>query len=452
MNGKKERKPGKKGRLARTLAWIVGVPAALWLLLLAVNWGFSLSLRSYIRGFAPVEYGADRVVPEYDAALGHYAVTAPADRGLRVMLLSDVHLGGGCWSAKKDRKTVYEIVAMLQSEKPDLVILLGDNTFAVPGPVYNGGGTLNNAMAAKDVLEIFEHEGVYFTTVFGNHDTEAFGYTDRVHLGRTYADAKYRYCVFRSEFSDAEAPRPSVSNQFLAVKNADGGVERLLLMLDTNDYIDGSIAATVNWRYDVIHPAQIAWAQREVLELSTKAGLAGNETLKTLCFFHIPIGEYETAYRELAANGFADAGDTEYVEGVWDEEVSESMGGRVWFGGCYRTDEDPAALDGFFEAMGPDGLDTLEACFCGHDHVNDALVRYRGVLLGYNRSVDNLAYTGIDRVGAQRGCTILTLRGGEWSYERKNVYADCGADASRFVPVSPDARLYPDWAPPAAAR
>lgn len=434
----------RPGMWPRVLIAILGALVAVYLLLFAVNWGFSLALRSYIRSFEPVAYDS-QLVPAYDEALGHYAIQS--DRELKIMMLSDLHIGGGCWSFKKDKKTVYEVISMLQQERPDLVVLGGDNTFAVPGPVYNGGGTLDNAMAARDVLTLFEHEGVYFTTVFGNHDTEAFGYVGRVKLGRLYENEKYPHCIFRSEFSDGEASRPSVSNQILTVKDADGSLAKLILLMDTNDYIDGSISATINWRYDTIHPVQVDWAKEEVLALSKAAGLPEGETLKTLCFFHIPIGEYETAYRELAANSFAPAGVSEYVSGVWDEKIDEDMGGRIWYGGCHRTSEAPESVDGFFEAMGPDGIDTLEVCFCGHDHVNNGVVRYRGVVLGYNYSIDNLAYTDICLYGAQRGCTVFTLKGGEWSYEHKNAYLDYGVDPSRFYAVRYDAPMYPDWAP-----
>ncbi len=434
----------KKSKWARVPLYVVGALLGAYLILYAVNYGCSLALRAYIRSFAPVVYDESRAVPVYDETLGHYTVTA-GDGELKLMMLSDIHIGGGCCSLQKDKKTVYEVITMLQAEKPDLVILGGDNTFAVPGPVFNGGGTLDNAMAARDLLAIFEQTGVYFTTVFGNHDTEAFGYADRAAIGKLYESEKYPHCIFKSEFSDPESNRPSVSNQILVVKNTDGSIGKLLLLMDTNDYIDGSLAATINWRYDVIHPAQTQWAKDEVLRLSAANG---GDTLKTLCFYHIPTGEYETAYRELSANGFRSTTDSEYVEGIWDEKIDEAMGGRIWYGGCHRTGEEPNALDDFFETLGPEGIHALEACFCGHDHVNDAAVRYRGVLLAYNESVDNNAYTGIAESGYQRGCTVFTLAdGGAWTYERKNVYRDCGADANLFADVRYDTPMYPGWAP-----
>ena len=441
----KEKK--KKGSFIKVLLIIIGILVGLYLILLLTNWGFSLALRHYVRSFDPVQYDeTDRILPEYDDGLGHY--TFRTERDLKVMMLTDLHIGGGCWSFKKDKKSVFEVISMLQQEKPDLVILCGDNTFAVPGPLFNGGGTLNNNMAAKDVIEIFEHEGVYFTTVFGNHDTEAFGYTDRTHLGKTYQNAKLKYSLFRSEFSDQEAAQPSVSNQIIVVKNADGSIGKLILLIDTNDYIDDSFSSTLNWRYDTIHESQIAWAKKEILALSEKAGLKNGEVLKTLCFFHIPIGEFETAYRDLSANGFENTDNTSYVEGVWDELVDDGMGGRIWFGGCHRTEEEPADIDAFFEELGPDGIDTLEACFCGHDHVNSGVVLHKGVILGYGLSIDNNAYDDICYHGLQRGCTVFTLKdGGSWSYEHKNAYLDYNIPTDAFYPVQLDKQLYPDAVP-----
>lgn len=426
---------------------IIGMLVGIYAVLLAVNWGCSLALRRYVCSFDPVEYDeADRMVPEYDPEIGHYTVRTGRD--LKIMMLTDIHIGGGYRSYRKDKKTVFEVISMLQKEKPDLAILCGDNGFALPGPRYNGGGTLNNNMAAKDVISIFEHEGVYFTTVFGNHDTEAFNYTDRVRLGRTYRDEKLQYSLFRPDFSDLEGDRPSVSNQIIAVKNADGSIERLVLLMDSNDYIDGSLSATHNQHYDTIHDAQIAWAKEEILALSEKAGLESGNTLKSLCFLHIPFGEYETAYRELSAVHFQDTASSSYIGGVWDERVSARMGGRIWFGGCHRTDRKPEDADGFFEALGPDGINTLEACFCGHDHVNTAVVRYKGVILGYGLSVDNTAYAGICHYGLQRGCTLFTLKdGGDWSYEHKNAYLDYGIPTDAFYPVRLDTHMYPDWVP-----
>ena len=90
----------------------------------------------------------------------------------------------------------------------------------------------------------------------------------------------------------------------------------------------------------------------------------------------------------------------------------------------------------------------MEACFCGHDHVNSAVVRYKGVILGYGLSVDNNAYDDIRYHGLQRGCTVFTLKdGGDWSYQHKNAYLDYDIPTDMFDSIRLDTHLYPDWVP-----
>ena len=426
--GKKKKRRGLWWKIPM---WIVIVAAACFICLFVVNCGTSLHLRHYINSFEQVDYsGVDRVVPELDPETGYYTFTT--DRDLRIMMLTDIHLGGGFWSYKKDRKTIYEVITMLQKEKPDLVILGGDNTFAVPGPVYNGGGTLNNYMAAKDVITIFNHEGVYFSTVFGNHDTEVFGYTGRQKLGELYMNDRYEYCVFDQNFTDG-TKLPAVTNQIMLVKGTDGKIKKALLLVDSNAYVDNSIRAVLDWDYDIIRDSTVNWAADSLENLGCP---------ETVAFFHIPTSESRIAYEELEANGWKDTEDTKYISGVWDELIDETTHSRIWHGGITR--EGPLAdIDKFFEAMGPTGIDVLEACYCGHDHVNNAVVNYKGVDLCYAYSIDNLAYTDINYSGAQRGATIITIGAdGTRTTEYKNAYKDYGVQADKFVEVYTDHLYY----------
>ena len=424
------KKRKKRGLWWKIPVWIVIVAAVLAGSAMLVNYGVSLHLRHYISSFEPVDYsGVDRVVPEKDPQTGYYTFTT--DRDLKIMMLTDIHLGGGFWSREKDRKTVYEIITMLQKEKPDLVILDGDNTFAVPGPVYNGGGTLNNYMAAKDVITIFNHEGVYFSTVFGNHDTEVFDYTGRQKLGQLYMNDRFEYCIFDQNFTDG-GDLPSVSNQIIQVKNTKGELTKALLLIDSNAYVDNSIKAVLDWNYDIIRDSTVDWAAESITALGSP---------ETVAFFHIPVSEYRIAYEELDENDWKDTKDTKYISGVWDELIDDSTDSRIWHGGI--TKEGPLEdIDKFFETLGPDGLDVLEACYCGHDHVNNAMVNYRGVDLCYGYSIDNLAYKDINYSGAQRGATVITIGAdGKRTTKYKNAYRDYGVPTDEFVDVYTD-KLY----------
>ncbi|MBQ3291148.1 MAG: metallophosphoesterase [Mogibacterium sp.] len=435
--------PKKKGGLWwRIPMWIVIVAALCFLSACAVNLGVSLQLRQYISSFDPVDYSdVDRVVPEIDSETGYYTFTT--DRELKIMMLTDIHLGGGFWSIKKDQKTVYEIITMLQKEKPDLVILDGDNTFSVPGPVYNGGGTLNNYMSAHDVIEIFNHEGVYFSTVFGNHDTEVFDYTGRQRLGELYMEDRFEYCIFDQNFTDG-GDLPSVTNQIILVKSTKGDIKKAILLVDSNAYVDNSIKAVLEWNYDIIRDSTVDWAEDSLKKLGSP---------ETVAFFHIPTSEFRVAYEELAANDFKDTKDTKYISGVWDELMDETTNSRIWHGGITKTDVPLADIDRFFETLGPDGLGILEACYCGHDHVNNAFVNYKGVDLCYGYSIDNLAYEDINYSGLQRGSTIITIGpDGKRTTEYKNAYKDYGLSTDMFVDIYLDKLLYDGGVPESAVK
>lgn len=63
------------------------------------------------------------------------------------------------------------------------------------------------------------------------------------------------------------------------------------------------------------------------------------------------------------------------------------------------------------------------ALFCGHDHFNNFSVNYKGIDLTYSYSVDYLAYSGINKKGSQRGCTvIITEPDGSYDFAQYNLY------------------------------
>ena len=70
-------------------------------------------------------------------------------------------------------------------------------------------------------------------------------------------------------------------------------------------------------------------------------------------------------------------------------------------------------------------LGSTKGIFCGHDHVNNAVLEYKGILLTYGMSIDYLAYTNLNSEGAQRGCTVINLtQDGELSVSLENYYQD----------------------------
>ncbi len=434
-------------KFLKVLGIIIGSIAAVYLIIFVINIFCAFSLRNYIETFDPVDYsGIDRIVPVKED--GFYTFTT--DEDLRIMYFTDIHIGGGFWSYKRDKKAVEEITLMMQKEKPDLVLLGGDNTYCLPGFGWNGGFTFNNGMTAKTVATLFNHAQVYYSLVFGNHDTEAVDYADRQAIADIYMDQEFEYCIFDEMFTDLDAAtKPSVTNQFILVKGTDGHISKVILLLDSNDYMSTSLYDMIAMHYDVIHDAQVYWVKDVISELSKKEGLPEGEYLKTLLFMHIPTGEYRVALDELIEEVKDDKGkvteyrikedphpDTEFVKGVWDDD-------KVYFGGLGNGIE-PADEDILFEVL-CDDMHTVEGIFTGHDHLNNVAVKYKGVYLCYNLSIDNSAYSGIEYSGLQRGCSVITVKpSGEWTHDFRNAYSYYGLSKDKYG-IYMDHYLHPEW-------
>lgn len=395
-------------------------------------------LRHYIRSFDKAEK-TDQIVPQIEE---EGFQTFRTDKEFNIMQINDIHLGGGFATLKTDKKTVYEVMTMVQKEKPDLIILNGDSIFAVPSIKFNGGGTFNNKMVSSEIIMMMEQLGIYWSVTFGNHDTESFDFTNRTKLGKLYMNPKNKYCIFNSDFSDY-----GVTNQCILLKNTDGSIRKAIMLLDSNDYIDNSLASSINWRYDTIHDNQIEWAKDVLTSLSSS-----DDIVKSLFFFHIPVGEFVTAYRDLESNGFKDTADSKYLGGFWDEEIDAEMGERIWYGGCCQTDKSPEEVDNFFEILGPDGINSLEGVFCAHDHTNTGVVEYRGVMLAYGNSIDNCAYDGVAAYGLQRGAMVISVAAdGSFAQVHKNAYLDYGVSADKFMKVDVE-NFYKDGVVPGTVK
>ena len=70
-------------------------------------------------------------------------------------------------------------------------------------------------------------------------------------------------------------------------------------------------------------------------------------------------------------------------------------------------------------------LGSTDSIFCGHDHLNNFSINYKSINLNYGMSIDYLAYSGISRIGSQRGCGILNIdTEGNLTSKNENYYQD----------------------------
>lgn len=402
----KEIKKEKKGR-GKTALKVIGVIV----LVIAVLAG-AVAAANYIstnanikkaETFQQVSY-ENQLVPEKDKNGYQTFVT---DKELKVMQLTDVHIGGGFMSSKKDSLAMTAVAAMITAEKPDLVIVTGDVSYPVPFQA----GTFNNLSSARIFAALMESLGVYWTLGYGNHDTEAYSYYGRDDLSALYGSDDYKYCIFETGPEEVDG----YGNQVINVKNSDGIITQSLYILDSHSYVDGDVLG-IMWKYDNIHENQVQWYKDTVKALNEennetykKLGKKTKSDIKSAAFFHIPLTEQKDAWYEYAENGFEDTENAKLHYGVAGES------GKVVYSGIGE--------DGMFEAMLETG--STKAVFCGHDHYNNFSIEYKGIRLTYGMSVDYLAYPGIYKKGSQRGCTMISFKpDGSFDCSAQSYYQD----------------------------
>lgn len=351
------------------------------------------AVHEYIDSFSAVEL-ENQLQPMTDEDGNSYFIT---DGDFKVMQLTDVHIGGSFISFNKDKMAINAVAAMISEEKPDLVIVTGDISFAVPW-----GGTLNNRFAHEIFGHIMEKLGVYWTVAFGNHDAEIYNFYDRREVANMYESENLEHCLFDRGPEDIYGE----CNHMIYVKNSQDEISRAFIIMDTNSYTDEDPLG-FNWIYDNIHADQIEWYRSSIEGLNAHNASLGAPEVKSMVFVHIPLMEVREAYNKYLQEGESE--ELKYIRG----EVCESDP-------YVYCSEEPEEM---FETMVE--LGSTDAIFYGHDHVNNIMLEYKGIKLCYGYSVDYFAYFGIHKKGAQRGCTVINCSpDGTAEIIHENYYQD----------------------------
>lgn len=342
----------------------------------------------------------NQLEPEKDAN-GNWCFTTDGD--FKIMHLTDIHIGGGFMSKDVDEKALNAVATMITKEKPDLVIATGDIAFPVPYVA----GTFNNRSGAKAFANLMESLGVYWDVTFGNHDAEAYSYFGRESMGKFYENEEYKYCLFQSGDADVDG----YGNHTIEVKNSEGVITQAIILIDSQAYVKDNIIESIKGTYDNIHPNQVEWYEKEIKRMNAENEKFGKDEVpvKSLAFFHIPLVEMLDGWNEFAENGYKDTENTKYIDGIMGE------GGKVVYCGLGEDD--------MFEKMLE--LGSTKAMFNGHDHLNNTTFNYKGIQFSYGYSIDYFAYSGIDKLGSQRGCTMITCKPDTtFTIDKYNYYSD----------------------------
>ena len=245
----------------------------------------------------------------------------------KIVQFTDIHWKYGNPASDEAGKRMAEV---LDAEKPDLVVYTGDLIFAKPA-----------REGLDKALEAAIERGIPFAVTWGNHDDEQ--------------DLK------REELSAYVATKPGnltstvegisgVTNYALTIKSADSKKDAAVLYIfDSNSYSPMKKVKGYEW----IKHDQVQW----YINTSKSYTAANNGTpMPALAFFHIPLPEYHEAVQNEGS----------YLVGTRKEKACS-----------------PELNSGLATAMLEAG--DVMGVFVGHDHVNDYVVDWRGILLGYGR-------------------------------------------------------------------
>lgn len=252
----------------------------------------------------------------------------------KIVQFTDVHWRYDNPASEEAGQCMAEV---LDAEKPDLVVFTGDVIFSKPARE-----TLDKALEATIKRKI------PFAVTWGNHDDEHD--MTRKELAE--------YVATKAGCLNTTAEGVSgLCNFVLPVKSADGTKDAALLyMFDSHSYSPVKEIRGYGW----IKHDQVEWYNRTSKQF-TEAN--GGAPLPALAFFHIPLPEFHDAVRNESA----------YMVGTRKDKACA-----------------PEINSGLGNAMLKAG--DVMGVFVGHDHVNDYVVDWRGILMGYGR------FTG--------GCTV----------------------------------------------
>lgn len=275
---------------------------------------------------------------------------------IKIIAFTDTHIGQ---NDDVNKKTLDKLVTAITTEKPDLVIFCGDNVLG-----------FIDEIKLKQFAELMEDLNVYWCAVLGNHDAEGSVIISRKKIVEIWSG--YEHCLM-------EAGSPDIygyGNYVVNLVGAEGVITQSMIFLDSGDYISAKDEKKYNidGGYDFIKQSQIDWYK------SVLGGLneGRTENIKSMVFFHIPLLEYTTAYDNAT-------------------EESLRIGDRGEAECCSKYNS------GMFQAVVE--MNSTQAVFCGHDHLNDYAVEYQGVYLGYVQSSGYSTY-GDDK---KRGYSEFTL-------------------------------------------
>lgn len=266
---------------------------------------------------------------------------------LKVLHIADTHLNYD----KHFDSSIWVIAEACDVEKPDLVVLTGDNTHPNEDPEKTK--KLINAL-----MNIFESSNIPVAVTFGNHDAET-GPMTRADIMEYY---KTFPCVISGDNSENFKNCATFNIPVLA--SDSDKVNFNLWVFDSGDYDEDEPR-----HYDRVRTEQIDWYKKTAAKLKEENG---GKPVKSVVFQHIIVPEIYDVLKKV------DSKQPYAVKRIYNEEKIYAFNPEEVNYGTLNEKPCPGYYnDGQFDALVETG-DVL-AMFTGHDHTNAFGVRNQNI-------------------------------------------------------------------------
>ena len=266
---------------------------------------------------------------------------------LKVLHVADPHLAND----KHFDSSIWVIAEACDVEKPDLVVLTGDNTKPYDDPE-------ETKKIINSLMNIFESRNIPVAVTFGNHDSEA-GPMSRKDIMDYY---KTFSCVITADES-INFKNCATFNIPVLASDSDK-VKFNLWVFDSGDYDEDDPR-----HYDRVRTEQIEWYKETSAKLKEENG---GEKVNSVVFQHIIVPEIYDVLKKV------DSKQPYAIEHIYNEEEYYTFNSENVNYGTLNEKPCPGYYnDGQFGALVENG-DVL-AMFTGHDHTNAFGVRNQGI-------------------------------------------------------------------------
>lgn len=284
-----------------------------------------------------------------------------------------------------DRRTIELMEKVLDTEKPDFVVVNGD--------VITGGTDTptETRQAINNVAQPMEKRGIKWAITYGNHDEDSTPKS-----GLDEEDMLQIYMAYKHNVNKpSEKGITGTGNMNLLIQNSKGNdIAFNVWLLDSGRYAPETIAGQDFKGYptwDWVRGNQVNWYYETSKKLENQFG----RKIPSLMFMHIPLWEHRFMWFSSVDDRSAAAHERAVIK-------HNIVGER-------NEDECPGPFNsGMFSAILDRG--DVKGVFCGHDHINTYHGNYYGVLLGYagNTGFGTYGLSGAER-NRLRGARVFNL-------------------------------------------